>query len=136
MSVMDSLIFDRSSTDLMNDTDRCYISCTDLNRVEQACEYLAGILGVAIKTKVWKMEDWRTGTEMERIRQNIAKLKEAYFVRESTPAIPVEITYTSIYLANNIEKILKDIGDMYDSMVSGIPRLSFGLGKQVLGNRR
>lgn len=136
MSVIDSLIFDRSSTDLMNDTDRCYISYVDLNRVEQACEYLAGILGVSIKTKVWKMEDWRTGTEMDRIRQNIIRLREAYFTKKSTPAVPVEITYTSIYQANNIEKILADINDMYVDMISGIPRLSFILGRSALGNRR
>lgn len=136
MNIMDSLIFDRNSDDLSNDTDRCYVAYTDLNRIEQACEYLAGILGVKITTKAWKMQDWRTGTEMERIRRNIIQLSEAFFVKKSTPAVPVEITYTSIYQANNIEKILADINDMYVDMLSGAPRLSFTLGRSVLGNRR
>ena len=49
---------------------------------------------------------------------------------------PVKITYESIYQANDIEQILKDLGDMYDSMVSGQQRLVFRLGMRAIGNRR
>lgn len=51
-------------------------------------------------------------------------------------ATPVKITYSSIYQANNIEQILKDLGDMYNSMVSGQHRLTFKLGMRAIGNRR
>lgn len=135
-TVLETLITDRTAADLANDTDRAYIAYTDLNRVEEACELLAGRLGVTIQTKAWRMEDFRTDTEMTRLLSNIKALREAYYVKASTPASPVKITYDSIYQANDIEQILKDLGDMYDSMVSGQRRLSFKLGTKMLGNRR
>ena len=54
-TVLDTLITDRTADDLANDTDKAYIAYTDLNRVEGACELLAGRLGVTIQTKVWNI---------------------------------------------------------------------------------
>ena len=88
------------------------------------------------KYKEWKMEDYRTDTEMARLLENIKKVRAAYFVKSSTPSTPVKITYDNIYQANDIEQILKDLGDMYDSMVSGQQRLAFRLGTRATGNRR
>ena len=135
-TVLDTLITDRTADDLANDTDRAYIAYTDLNRVEGACVLLAGLLHVDIRTKVWGMEDFRTDTEMARLLDNIRKLRAAYYTKNNTPATPVKITYSSIYQANDIEQILKDLGDMYDSMVSGQQRLAFRLGMRGIGNRR
>lgn len=135
-TVLDTLITDRTAMDLANDTDRAYIAYTDLNRVEDACALLAGRLGVTIQTKVWNIEDFRTDTDMARIRSNIKKLRAAYYTKSSTPATPVKITYSSIYQANDIERILKDLGEMYDSMVSGQQRLAFKVGRKMIGNRR
>ena len=135
-TVLETLITDRTADDLANDTDRAYIAYTDLNRVEDACALLAGRLGVTIQTKAWRMEDFRTDTEMSRLLGNIKTLRAAYYTKGCTPATPVKITYSSIYQANDIEQILKDLGDMYDSMISGHRRLGFHLGRQMLGNRR
>lgn len=135
-TVLETLITDRTAADLANDTDRAYIAYTDLNRVEEACALLAWRLGVTIQTKAWKMEDFRTDTEMSRLLNNIKTLRAAYYTKASTPAIPAKITYESIYQANDIEQILKDLGDMYDSMVSGQQRLAFRLGMRAIGNRR
>nr|DAL70351.1 MAG TPA: hypothetical protein [Caudoviricetes sp.] len=135
-TVLDTLITDRTADDLTNDTDRAYIAYTDLNRVEEACGFLAGLLHIDIRTKVWGMEDFRTDTEMSRLLDNIRKLRAAYHTKGSTPATPVKITYSSIYQANDIERILKDLGDMYASMVSGQQRLAFRLGMRAIGNRR
>ena len=82
------------------------------------------------------MEDFRTDTEMYRLLNNIKTLRAAYYTKASTPAIPAKITYENIYQANDIEQILKDLGDMYDSMVSGQQRLAFRLGMRAIGNRR
>ncbi len=136
MSVLDTLVFDRSNADLENDTDKAYISYADLNRVEESCGYLAGLLGVSIQTKTWNMEDFRTESEMARLLTNIRALRAAFFTKHSTPGNPEKITYTNIYQANDIERILYDIGEVYDSMVSGRQRLSFVLGRKQLGNRR
>lgn len=135
-SVFESLVFDRTQQDLDNDTDKAYIAYTDLNRIEDACENLARLFGVKINKKVWKIEDFRTEAEMERLLRNIKTVRDAYFSKQSTPANPVKITYQSIYQANDIEKILYDLWDMHNSMISGQPRLSFSLGKKILGNRR
>ena len=135
-TVLETLITDRTAADLADDTDRAYIAYTDLNRVEEACALLAGRLGVTIQTKAWKMEDFRTDTEMARLLGNIKALRAAYFTKTSTPVTPAKITYSSVYQANDIEQILKDLGDMYDSMVSGQQRLSFKLGAKAIGNRR
>lgn len=135
-TVLETLITDRTAADLANDTDRAYIAYTDLNRVEEACALLAGRLGVVIQTKAWKMEDFRTDTEMSRLLDNIKTLRAAYYTKASTPATPVKITYESIYQANYIEQILKDLGEMYDSMVSGQQRMTFKVGTKMIGNRR
>ena len=135
-NILDTLIFDRTVDDLINDTDKAYIAYTDLNRVEETCEHLANLFGVSISTKVWAMEDFRTESEMARMLDNINKLRAAYYTKISTPQTPVRITYDSIYQANDIEKILKDLGDMYESTLSGQQRLSFSLGRKSIGNRR
>lgn len=135
-NVLNTLIFDRTVDDLINDTDKAYIAYTDLNRVEDACEHLANLFGVNISTKVWAMEDFRTESEMARILDNIKKVREAYYTKISTPKTPARITYDSIYQANDIERILKDLGDMYESTLSGQQRLSFSLGRKSIGNRR
>lgn len=135
-TVLDTLITDRTQADIYNDTDRAYICYLDLNRIEEACRYLAEYLGVRIITKVWIMEDFRSDKEMQRIRQNIQTLREAYFAKESTPSTPTRITFSSINQANDVEQILKDIGVMCENMVSGETRLAFKLGIRMLGNRR
>lgn len=136
MSIINTLITDRTNDDLVNDTDRAYIAYTDLNRIEEACAYLGSELGVELETKVWHMEDFRTESEMARLRGNIQKLRNAYFIKQSTPQLPARITYTSIYQANRIEQILADIDEMIRNVKSGVNRLSFKLGTKTLGNRR
>jgi hypothetical protein len=135
-TVLDTLITDRSVADLAADLDKVYADYICLNRVEEACALLAGLLHVNIQTKKWRMEDFRTDTEMTRLLGNIKALRAAYYVKASTPAAPVKITYDSIYQANDIEQILKDLGDMYDSMVSGQQHLAVRLGMRAIGNRR
>ena len=135
-SVMDTLITDRTAADLEADLDKLYADYICLNRVEEACAYLAGILKADIQTKRWNMEDFRTEAEMTRLLNNIKKLRKSYFVKSSTPNTPGKITYTSIYQANDIEQILKDLGDMYDSMISGQQHFAFKIGTKMFGNRR
>lgn len=135
-TVLDTLITDRTAADLDADLDKVYADYICLNRVEEACAFLADRLGVDIRTRVWSMEDFRTETEMKRLSGNIKALRSAYFVKANTPAAPAKITYKSIYQANDIEQILKDLGEMYSNMISGQQHLSFVLGSKMLGNRR
>lgn len=133
---LDNLIFDRTEQDLVEDTDKAYISYTDLNRIEEACSYLAKILNVSIKTKVWTMEEFRYSSEMVRLRDNIKKLQDSYYKKKGTPIVPTTIRYENITEANNIEKILYDIEDMWLKVRAGCHKLSFHLSRRPIGNRK
>ena len=131
---LESLIYDRTNDDLVNDTDKAYIDYKDLNRVEGACAELAELLGVSIQTKTWVISDWRTEADMERIRQNLIKLQKVYESDIKTKA-PTAITYTSITQANDVERILHDAWMTYRSVTAGRRLLAFTLGTEPLGNR-
>lgn len=136
MSVFETLVTDRTAQDVANRTAKGCIAYTDLNRVETACRELADILLVNIETKVdWGMRDFRTDSDMQRIRSNIEKLRNAYFVKSTTPATPRRIEYQSITEANNIEQILADIYTMYKSSLRGARRLTFRIGTRPIGDR-
>lgn len=135
-TILNTLIIDRTQADIDNDTDRAYNCYLDLNRIEEVCEYLAGLLGVQVQTKVWDMKDFRTESEMKRVRENILRLREVYGAKKTTPSTPAKFTFSSISQANDIEQILKDIGELHEDIVSGKHRLSFRLGTTAFGNRR
>lgn len=59
--------------DLAADLDKVYADYICLNRVEQACALLAQRFGVDIKTKEWKMEDYRTDAEMALTAHEMSK---------------------------------------------------------------
>ena len=136
MSVIDTLITDRTQADVINRTPlKCAADYVCLNRVEQACAYIAENLGVSIQTKTWNMEEWRKESEMTRIRNNIDTLINAFYVKSTTPNLTARIWYETVKEANDIETILRDIDDLYNSMIGGKNRLSFRLGSKTLGVR-
>lgn len=109
---MEKLIYDRTKLDIINLTSKGHYNYIDLNRIESWCQYLAERLTsysytVSILTKTnWTMLDFPTQSEMERIRQNINTLKQAYF---SFTQIPGNLEYMTWEKANDIEKILNEI---------------------------
>lgn len=118
---MEDLIYDRTKADAdyaeanPNATEflKGSYGYVDLNRVENWCEYLANILNnygylVNITAKTdWSMKDKARDTaDMERIRQNVNRLKEAYF---SFTQIPENLEYMTINKANGIERILHEL---------------------------
>lgn len=133
MSNLEKLIYDRTNDDLVNDTDKAYIDYDDLNRIEGACAELGTLLGVTVSTRTWKITDWRTEADMERIRQNLIKLQNAYAMAKVTQ-VPAKITYGSYTQANDIERILHETWIVYRSVMAGRRRLAFSLGADPLGN--
>lgn len=130
MRQLNNLIFDRTDQDLINDTDKAYIDYADLNRVENACAYLAALFGISITTKTWTMGDYRTQAEMDRIQSNINTLRAYQSVGAPLPPI----AYTSITEANTIEKLLYEIETTWLSVQAGMNSLAFVLGRKKLGN--
>ena len=118
---MDNLIFDRMDSDLANLTSKAYYNYEDLNRIEKWCKYLSEFLNnynyfVSIEAKTdWSMLNFPTQSELERIRQNINRLQQAYF---SFTQIPENLEYMTWRKANDIEKILYEINTLLNNMIS------------------
>ena len=120
---MDKLIFDRLSSDvdnaLNNPKDSSFLkgayNYTDLNRVEQWCEYLKnrfkryGFNQELILKKDWNLRDYPTRTQIDRIRNNLDVLKDfCYALLTETIIYDNTIDYKK---ANVFEKILYDIDE-------------------------
>lgn len=117
MSVIDELIFDRTQSDITNDTDKAYIDYKDLNRVEEAVKYLSDILNEnhyynSVNVKKWEIDDIRKQEDCERIKENYEILKNAYFYKFNVP----DFDWETIEEANDIEKILFDINVLIKNM--------------------
>ena len=136
-----NLVFDRTQADLDNLTKKAYIDYQDLIRVESAVKWISHILNVKGYRNTtnnrldWSMNDFRTDADMARLRNNIQAIRNAYYTSDSTPLTPDRITYTSIYQANAIEKILYDLGLLVEKIKPGHQHLAFRLGSGPIGNR-
>lgn len=106
-------VYDRSQSDIDGQTEKGHYNAADLNRIEQDCEYLAGIFGVAISTRTWGRIDFPTPGEFERILANLNALRDAYFVYHTTPATP-QNPVNEYHKVNDIEQILRDLYTLYE----------------------
>ena len=113
---MNRLIFDRTITDVENATLKGQYNASDLNRVEEWCDYLKTELNTAgypisFTTKTnWTQSDMRTANEMERIRTNIKKLMQGFYYLTNIESNAEHFDYIK---ANNWEKILYEIYYLY-----------------------
>ena len=107
MSIIDSLVTNRTGG---------YYNVSDLNRVEQAFEYLQtkmngeyGFnLNLTIKTD-WTKSDNITESNIEAYRQNVATIRSAITVTNDTPETPSTMRFLTAKEANDIEKILQAV---------------------------
>lgn len=108
---MNELISNRTTRDVNNRTWRDLYNASDLNRVEEWCRYLADELTsrgytISITTKTdWTSLPLRTSAEMERIRNNIKKIKDGFHQITTIYSNANNFNYTK---ANNWEKILQE----------------------------
>lgn len=159
MSVIDTLITDRSAADYqlwqtlkalgwsgMNSEQQAQwaaglkgaYNASDLNRVQEAMEYLAGIFssyGYAVSLQVmptWSDSDIPTEAQMTAYLSNLAALRGVLAVLPTTPATPESMELLTYVTANNIEQILLDINLILDTM--GGAFLRAGMPWAVAGN--
>ncbi|TQI66273.1 hypothetical protein [Clostridium sp. KNHs216] len=125
-------IYDRTESDTANKTAKGHYNADDLNRIEQDCEYLAGIFGVTISTREWARTDFPTVSEMERIRSNIETLRTAYIVYQTTPNTP-PVPLNEYHKANDIERILNDLKALYDANKSNVMYAGEAYSGQLIG---
>lgn len=122
---IEPLIIDRTARDVQLLNTKGNYNATDLNRVEEWCQYISDLLNeygyyVSIVTKT----DWTVGlgkpnmtSEINRIKTNIQSLIDAYVVMQSTPEVPSTTRLAINYQeANNIERILVDLEFLINNM--------------------
>ena len=115
------IIMSITTNAIINKTEKGFYNATDLNRVEEWCEYLANTLTsysypVTIKVKKdWHISDFPNEVEVERIRRNVNALKQAYY---SFTQIPENLEYMTWKKANSIEKILNEIDTLINNMIA------------------
>lgn len=159
MSVIDTLITDRSAADYqlwqtlkalgwsgMNSEQQAQwtaglkgaYNASDLNRVQEAMEYLAGVFasyGYAVSllpAPVWAEGDIPTVSDMDTYLTNLAALRGVLAVLPTTPATPESMELLTYVTANNIEQILIDINLILNTM--GGAFLRAGMPWAVAGN--
>ncbi len=88
---------------------------TDLNRVEQAVAYVAdrleefGYLPYHPITREWSVEDIPSADDLAKYFGNVAMLRRAITVWESTPVAPDSVDNFGANEANALEQILMDV---------------------------
>ena len=122
MSVIDTLITDRTQEDVDERTTKGHYNASDLNRVAQAMNYIANIFNqrgyhVSIFAKTdWTITDIPTQSQMQQYIANINTLRSAISVFPSTPIAPSDMAGFSWQEANDIESILRDLNDLLTNM--------------------
>ena len=161
MSVLDSLIFDRTASDVarVKTLKKKYLdgtitqaetteflsgmkgayNATDLNRVGQAVAYVSMLLNnynhpVSVSPKTdWTTSDIPTQAQANTFLQNLSALKAADgTVNIAIPATLNSLNYTA---ANNIERLLYVIGKKYEPSLLSLPRLEYNLSRPTIGTR-
>lgn len=116
-TILDTLITDRTLEDVLVGNEKGNYSVKDINRVEDAIEYVASLLeqvGYPVKTYVkdrpWKMIDVPTEGDSKRIIESVGNIRKSIPVPEETPEAPEDMVLLTHEEANDIEKILLNIG--------------------------
>ena len=123
MSVIDTLITDRTEADVTIGNPKGTYNASDLNRVGAAMNYVADRLRdvgndphINPKTD-WKDGEWVTPAAQAVYLSDLVELRKQFAMMASTPEVPPRILATGINTndglthtwANDIEQILEDI---------------------------
>lgn len=115
---IEELVTDRTARDVQLLNNKGNYNATDLNRVEEWCKYLSDLLKeYGYYNSIVTKTDWEIGlgkqnqtSEINRIKNNLQKLKDAFYEIAGTPEVPstdrLAINYQE---ANNMEKIMVDL---------------------------
>ena len=114
MSIMGTLITDRTQADADARNDKGTYNASDLNRVGAAVAYVAGRLlecgtSVDVSPKQdWSESDTPTASQLERYSSDVAALRDALAAMSTTPQAPTTMENLTWGKANDLEKILQD----------------------------
>ena len=115
MSVIDTLVTDRTEADVTIGNAKGTYNASDLNRVGAAMNYVADRLKahgydphISPKTD-WKDDDWVDPAAQAVYLFDLAELRKQFAMMASTPQVPADMEDMTFSEANDIEKILEDI---------------------------
>lgn len=115
MSIIDTLITDRTFDDVRFLTEKGIYRAQDLNRVEAAVKYVAARLearGYQVQTEdgqTWEESDIPDFDQMERYLENLKAVRNAAPNLPGTPQVPPDMDMLTYREANDIEQILVDV---------------------------
>lgn len=145
MSVIDTLIFDRTEADVervktlaLKGVDgmsaaeltewiagmRGSYNATDLNRVGQAINYIAAELAtydisVTVNPKTdWAVTDIPTAAQLTAYLAEVSTIRSALPTPSNVPAVPNDMEYLTYQKANDIEQILYEIDLLVQNMIA------------------
>ena len=114
MSIMDTLLTDRTKADVDAGNAKGAYNASGLNRVGETVAYVAGRLmecGTSVNVSPrqdWSESDIPTASQLERYRSDVAALRAAMVAMTTTPRAPATMTGLTCGGANALEKILED----------------------------
>lgn len=115
MSIIGTLITDRTQADVDARNGKGTYNASDLNRVAVAMIYVADRLRAAgydphISPKTdWKDDDWVDPAAQAVCLGYLAELRSQFAMMQTTPPVPNDMEKLTYQEANDIEKILEDI---------------------------
>ena len=124
MSIMDTLITNRTQAAVDARNDKGTYNASDLNRVGNAMNYVADRLRAAgydphISPKTdWKDDDWVDPAAQAVYLGYLAELRSQFAVMQTTPPVPNDMEKLTYQEANDIEKILEDIDRLITNMTA------------------
>lgn len=115
------------------------LNISDCERLEEAINAIAEL--IHMRDNIFPIEITLTEasiagiyTQLSLILSAVSKLRESGYIKASTPDMPDSLT--EWYKLNALEQILSDIEYMAGCVETGEQRLSFRLGRKMIGNRR
>ena len=125
MSIIDTLVTDRTQADVDAGNAEGTYNASDLNRVGAAMNYVADRLKAAgydphISPKTdWKDDDWVDPAAQAVYLVDLAELRKQFTLYETTPEVSSDLEKLNYIEANSIEQILVDIDTLLTNIAAG-----------------
>ena len=125
MSIIDTLVTDRTQADVDAGNAKGTYKASDLNRVGAAMNYVAARIReqgydphISPKTD-WMDGEWVTPADEAVYLGDLAELRKQFALYETTPEVPPDLEKLNYIEANNIEQILVDIDALLTNIAAG-----------------
>ena len=125
MSIMDTLVTNRTQADVDARNDKGTYNASDLNRVGAAMNYVEDRLRAAgydphISPKTdWMDGEWVTPADEAAYLGDLAELRKQFTMMASTPEVPPDLEKLNYIETNSIEQILVDIDALLTNIAAG-----------------